>query len=189
MSDGKSKLLRAALSLFNQNGYDGVSIREIGQEAGLTNPALYQHFSSKADLGAALYRECYDRLIKAVDASIADHMHPLEKIERYIEASVDLHLQADPSPLPYLEDHQRQFGMPIAKEYGQRGVSRRLRSWIKEGQAGGSIRKDVPVEFLVASVIGQLTKWIMLSDLGLTPRKDAARILCRLVASTLSPKA
>ncbi|WP_051297899.1 TetR/AcrR family transcriptional regulator [Brevibacterium album] len=50
--NGRSEILRAARITFARHGYDGASIRDIAQEAGLSLSALYYYFPSKQD---ALY--------------------------------------------------------------------------------------------------------------------------------------
>jgi AcrR family transcriptional regulator len=47
---GKRLLLAAARELFGQRGYAGASTRDIAQRAGITEPMLYRHFGSKANL-------------------------------------------------------------------------------------------------------------------------------------------
>lgn len=49
-NEAESKLLESALSLFSQKGYEGTSIREIIEGAGVTRPVLYYYFENKEDL-------------------------------------------------------------------------------------------------------------------------------------------
>jgi AcrR family transcriptional regulator len=46
----KAKLLRVALTHFAAKGYDGVQVREVAEEAGVSKPTLYYHFGSKEGL-------------------------------------------------------------------------------------------------------------------------------------------
>lgn len=46
----ESKLLESALRLFAEKGYEGASIREIIESAGVTRPVLYYYFENKEDL-------------------------------------------------------------------------------------------------------------------------------------------
>lgn len=50
---GKQHLIEVAERLFTKHGYQAVSIRDISQACGVTNAALYYHFTSKE----ALYEE------------------------------------------------------------------------------------------------------------------------------------
>lgn len=188
MRDGRDRLLKASLELFTEFGFHAVSIRDIADKADLTNPALYQHFSGKLDLGRALYLKCYDRLICALEDELRAEMTPIESLQAYVRAAVRLHAQS-PSPLPFLEDHQRLFGIQSVERYGDRAISRRLEAWVEAGQADGSIRTDVPPKFIAGLCIGQLTKWIMMSELGVAPRENAADHLIRLLNAAITPKA
>ena len=55
----KERLLDAALTLFSQQGYAATGIRDILQEAGVTQPTLYHHFADKASLLQALIERHY----------------------------------------------------------------------------------------------------------------------------------
>jgi len=50
-------ILDVAADLFARHGYDGVSVREIAQGAGIRESSVYNHFSSKADILETLYDE------------------------------------------------------------------------------------------------------------------------------------
>jgi AcrR family transcriptional regulator len=51
------QILDAAAELFARNGYDGVSVRGIAQNAGIKESSLYNHFKSKADTLETLFDE------------------------------------------------------------------------------------------------------------------------------------
>ncbi len=46
----KAKLLLVALDHFAKRGFDGVQVREVAEEAGVSKPTLYYHFGSKEGL-------------------------------------------------------------------------------------------------------------------------------------------
>jgi len=60
------EILDAATGLFFERGYATVSVDEIGRSVGLTGPAIYRHFRSKADILVALFDLTIDRLIEYV---------------------------------------------------------------------------------------------------------------------------
>ncbi|MFU8804577.1 MAG: TetR/AcrR family transcriptional regulator, partial [Bradymonadaceae bacterium] len=47
MPEASARILKAALELFARKGYAATSVREIVQEADVTNPMLYYYFESK----------------------------------------------------------------------------------------------------------------------------------------------
>lgn len=50
----RRQIMNAASSLFAENGYRGTSIAAIADRVGVTRGALYWHFTSKADIFAAV---------------------------------------------------------------------------------------------------------------------------------------
>lgn len=44
------RLVAAAIEVFGEDGYSGASITDIAARAGISGPAVYKHFDSKADL-------------------------------------------------------------------------------------------------------------------------------------------
>jgi AcrR family transcriptional regulator len=50
ISDTKTKILESAAKVFQIYGYEGATLDQVAEEAGLTKGAVYWHFSSKSDL-------------------------------------------------------------------------------------------------------------------------------------------
>jgi AcrR family transcriptional regulator len=50
----RAAILEAAINCFAQNGFRGVTTRELAQSAGVSEPVLYDHFPSKRDLYNAI---------------------------------------------------------------------------------------------------------------------------------------
>jgi AcrR family transcriptional regulator len=70
----RARILDVALDLFNEQGYDKTSLREIAARLGFTKAALYYHFERKEDILLELHlrlhalgREMLDRLDLLVD--------------------------------------------------------------------------------------------------------------------------
>jgi AcrR family transcriptional regulator len=53
----KDKILRAALECFAELGYDGARVRHIADRAGVSDAALYRHFSSMEALAQELHAQ------------------------------------------------------------------------------------------------------------------------------------
>lgn len=181
---GREQIIQAAFQLFAEKSFDSVGIREIGEKAGLSNPALYQHFSGKQALGEEVYRRCYQALMDAIDTRLKAKMTALEKLNVYIDAAVSLH-GVKPSPLLFLEDQQRHFGLIIKHEFSNKAVTARLTNWIDEARTEKLISSKAPTPFLVALIIGQVTKWAVMTSVGLAPKSDARKWLKHSMHSAL----
>lgn len=56
-TDGRARILAAAIVLFAERGFAAVSISDVAQAAGMVKSAIYHHFSSKEALYLAVLRE------------------------------------------------------------------------------------------------------------------------------------
>ncbi len=64
-NEAEARLLESALYLFAEKGYEGTSIREIIERAGVTRPVLYYYFHNKEDVFRRLVEPLFTELIKA----------------------------------------------------------------------------------------------------------------------------
>jgi TetR/AcrR family transcriptional regulator len=67
VNEAETKLLRSALTLFSEKGYEGTSIREIIEGAGVTRPVLYYYFENKEDLFRRLFETTFSDLIQRME--------------------------------------------------------------------------------------------------------------------------
>jgi AcrR family transcriptional regulator len=51
------QILDISADLFARNGYDGVSVRQIAENAGIKESSLYNHFKNKANISETLFDE------------------------------------------------------------------------------------------------------------------------------------
>ena len=69
----KQRILREALRLFSQKGYDAVSVEQIADAVGIKAPSLYKYYKSKQDIFDAIFGETAKRY-GAFTESISVHM-------------------------------------------------------------------------------------------------------------------
>src|SRR5918912_3567788 len=69
--DRRSAILDSALEVFSKRGFNGASIDEIAQAAGISKALIYEHFPSKKDLHVSLLerhtQEIFVRLAQTAD--------------------------------------------------------------------------------------------------------------------------
>jgi AcrR family transcriptional regulator len=76
----RQALLDAARVLINEAGVEALTLREVARRAGVTTGAPYHHFADKAELIAALARQCRDELDHAAGAAIEGISEPREQL-------------------------------------------------------------------------------------------------------------
>ena len=84
--NAKPKIERAALKLFVGTGVDAATTREIAEEAGVSEGALYRHYKGKDELALALFMETHNRLGSMMTEAAASAASPQEKIRAMVEA-------------------------------------------------------------------------------------------------------
>lgn len=65
--DTKKIILKKALELFSERGYDSVSVGEIAQKVGIKAPSLYNHYKSKEEIFQAIVSETAEHYEKGTD--------------------------------------------------------------------------------------------------------------------------
>lgn len=88
----RQALLTAAASLFAKNGFNRVSLEDLGAAAGVSGPAVYRHFPGKqavlGDLLLTVSRELLDGGLRV----IAETTDPLAALQRLVAFQVDFAL-------------------------------------------------------------------------------------------------
>ncbi len=65
------QLIEVARGLFAERGYEGTSIEEIAQRAGVSKPIVYEHFGGKEGLYAVVVDREMETLLEMVTASLS----------------------------------------------------------------------------------------------------------------------
>ena len=102
----KRQILRAAMKLFSEHGLAGTSIRDIAQESGYTNPALYKHFAGKEELALHLFETCHRRLWARCNAAIVSSKSFDDQLDGYIAQYLEL-VDEHPEAMAFLSDSAR----------------------------------------------------------------------------------
>ena len=66
-ADSRAAILDAAQRLFMQDGYRGISMRQIAEAVGVTKAALYYHFQDKEDLFVAIVEQYLLQMAALID--------------------------------------------------------------------------------------------------------------------------
>jgi AcrR family transcriptional regulator len=67
----RTRLLNAAVRVFDRKGYAAASVREIAEMAGVTKPALYYHFGSKEGVFIAILDQAQRQFGQALERAMA----------------------------------------------------------------------------------------------------------------------
>src|SRR5579871_2940897 len=70
--DAPGRLARAAIELFDEQGYEATTVAEIAERAGLTKRTFFRHFSDKREVLFSGSEELERRWLEAVAAAPRD---------------------------------------------------------------------------------------------------------------------
>lgn len=75
-------ILDAAKDLFYVRGFTAVGVNDLGAAVGVSGPAIYRHFSSKAEILTTLFDEAMDRLLELAGPPLDDPRENLLALAR-----------------------------------------------------------------------------------------------------------
>lgn len=76
----RGSIMDAAVRLFSERGYNGVSVREITEAAGITKPTLYYHFGSKQGLCEAILTSLFQEQRAREEQILRNYSSPIEQL-------------------------------------------------------------------------------------------------------------
>ncbi|MBO6688523.1 MAG: TetR/AcrR family transcriptional regulator [Hyphomonas sp.] len=88
--NARPKIERAALKLFISEGVDAATTREIADEAGVSEGALYRHYKGKDELALALFMETHNRLAEMMLEAFSQEGTIEERVRRAVTAYCEL---------------------------------------------------------------------------------------------------
>ena len=86
----RDKILDRAEELFARRGFAGIGLAEVAEQVGLSKSSLFHHFSSKAQLYAAVMARILDRIEAELMRSLADGGGPVQRLERWLDVVIDV---------------------------------------------------------------------------------------------------
>ena len=152
----KDRLLLTAISLFSSKGFDGVSVNDIVDQAGVNKRMVYHYFSNKALLYQATLSYAYDGLSEFERETIGDAQTLEDITKRLVRVYFEF-------PRIHPEFTQLMLWENLHKGQGIRGskarltkdsVVSRLAAAIKQDADCVLWRKDLDATQLLITIIG-----------------------------------
>jgi AcrR family transcriptional regulator len=85
--NARDRLVRAALDLFTEQGYDATTVNQIAERAGgLTKMTFFRHFPDKREVLFAAGQEIHGRLMADAIAAAPDSASPLQAVAAGLDA-------------------------------------------------------------------------------------------------------
>ena len=159
----RDQLIESAVDVFHARGYNGCSVQDIVEAAGVPKGSFYNHFASKEALGVEVVR-AYTALVGAyvVDAGatgiLAGEGTPLTRIRAYFEAVIEQNVSCGVRRGCLLGN----FATELAPHSTQiaKAVADALENWsavvaqvLAQAQESGELSKEADVDALARYLV------------------------------------
>ena len=88
-SSTREKILEVALKLFSRKGFKETTIKDIAKEVGITEGAIYRHFTSKEEIIESLLKEITEELRQELFESIEKGESDEERLNNIVDALLE----------------------------------------------------------------------------------------------------
>jgi AcrR family transcriptional regulator len=183
----KREILRAAMKLFSRHGLAATSIRDIADESGYTNPALYKHFASKEELALYLFEACHRRLWAKCHAALAGAGSFEAKVEAYVGQVLES-VDEDPEAMAFLSDSARVLWPLAGSTVRRQTIIDLARSLVAAAPRARRRRAPINVDVAAACVQGTLAELARMIQVGAVPgpavrwKADVTALIRRIAA-------
>ena len=154
----EEKILQAARKIFIQKGMDGARMQEIADEAGINKALLHYYFRSKEQLFDTIFTQAAGLLFPKVSIIFESDMPLFEKIERFVEAYIDIMLENPYLPMFVLNEMNKNPEAFYKRMKGQLKFPSpdKFLKQIEKEVKKGTIKKISPLQLLMNLVSGTI---------------------------------
>lgn len=161
----KRMILKEALHLFAQRGIDGVTVRDIGAQAGYTNAALFKFFATKDALALYLFERCYLALFEDLAAAVRADRDFAAQLHAMVMAFVS-QIERDSDAFLFVQDQLRQMWPRVSRDTRKRSILALVRSTLEQGVRENKVRPTANLNLLIAAISGTLLQFARMLSFG-----------------------
>jgi AcrR family transcriptional regulator len=160
----KERLLHVATRLFARHGFEGTSVQDIVDAAGVTKGAMYHYYGSKDDLLYEVYHQLLTMQTSHLDEIAAGPGTAEERLRAaaadVVQTSLDNHL--DDMIVFFRSFHMLPEDKQTQVRAERRTYHEKFKALVDEGVAAGTFRGDISSDIVVhyfLSVVNQVGSW------------------------------
>lgn len=165
-TDTKNRIFMVAAHLFARKGFNGVSMREISEKAGVTKPTVYYYFKNKEEIYKALIdtglehsradlqriRTQYLPFREQLTEIIRERIRDCERFTDFTKIFIDLHLSTE--KLDFLTQFEDQMQEPLLE------LERLIQEGIERGEVNRELNPRLAAEIISAVVFYYLWRQV-----------------------------
>ncbi|MFD2630605.1 TetR/AcrR family transcriptional regulator [Oceanobacillus kapialis] len=163
ITDLRKRIIQSSLLLFEEDGFHGVTVRQIVEKAGTSKGGFYHHFSSKDELLFVIHDTFISYVLEKASIANATHTSPTSKLRAIIKDFVKVfdlykpHITVFYQENKYLKPHYAKLINQKRDTYKEMIIQA-----IRDGKEAGEFRQDLSVEITSMAILGMVNwtyKW------------------------------
>lgn len=159
----KERLVEVSLQLFEEHGYNHVTVNDIVQAAGSSKGGFYHYFTSKDQLLYEIHDVFITYVIRDSERICEEYDTPVARLVQMLVSFTKVFDMYQPHIRVFYQESQ---SLPERYHPEMKAKRRRYREIleevIREGQETGDFRKELPVTIVALSITGMVNwthKW------------------------------
>jgi AcrR family transcriptional regulator len=150
-SDVRERILQVSRELFIQNGYNGVSVRDIAAASGTNVAHINYYFRSKYNLFEIIFEEAFTILIRRIFSVLHSDMPFFELLECWIGAYYETLMEYPQIPIFILNEvNQNPDGLvKLVKKHNPEQTYSVISGRLETEMQKGTIRQTPVIDFML----------------------------------------
>ena len=164
LTEKHKQILDKAERVFAEKGFEGATVRDIADAAGINLAMISYYFGSKDKLMEALFRERMEVMKLRVETLIDDKsMTPFEKVETLVDQYINRVMEKQAFYKIMLCEqivNKNTVVLKLLKDL-KLSYASLISRLMQEGQSQGIFKKDIDVVLLLTTMTGTVTQFIV----------------------------
>jgi AcrR family transcriptional regulator len=163
-SDKQIQIIKTAEQLFAAKGFDGTTVRDIADEAGVNLAMISYYFGSKEKLMEALFEQRTGNIKMRVESLLKDDsLTPFQKIGLLVDEHIERMMHGKQfHRIMHCEQviNKNPAVINLIKEWKKKNTAI-ITQLIKDGQKKKAFKKKVDVVLLLSSMVGTINQMMI----------------------------
>jgi AcrR family transcriptional regulator len=167
LTDRQVEIINISIDIIAQKGIQGLTIKNLSKEIGISEPAIYRHFESKTDILLAILKNFEEVSSFMNEAMKGGNGTTISKIEFMFSKIIEI-FSLEPSHISVIFSEEIFKNEEVLKDKIVEIMNSKQKSiedLLIEGQRKGEIRDDIDYITLALIVIGSLRFMVKQWDL------------------------
>ena len=182
LTDRQMEIVEKSIEIIDNKGIQGLTIKHLSHEIGITESAIYRHFESKNDIIIAILNGFDEISLMLSEMMKAYEGTALEKIKTMFGNMLEL-FTASPSVVSVIFSEELFKNDEVLKKYVKEIQNRNqntVEMILNKGQENNDVRKDVESKYLALIIMGSIRLMVKnwsLNDYGFNINDEGNKLV------------